>query len=613
MNLLPQPKQCIFGKGHTTLTYRTQIVLQNTAPLSLLHAQMLQKSICEGTGLQLSILRGKPLAGDLALVKDASLAQNTYQLSVKQEGITLCAGGDEALLNGVQTLCQLVLRHGAKLPLLQITDWPDLAHRGYYLDVSRGRVPTLDALKRYADLLCRYKINEWQLYIEHTYLFRDLSEAWRDETPLTAENIMELDAYCAARCIELVPSLSTFGHMYKILSTKTHCDLCELENAEKVPFSYTYAGEHHTLNVSNSGSLPFIKGLIREYMALFTSKKFNICADETFDLGKGRSQGLAQEQGERALYLRHVQALCEFLVAEGHTPMFWGDIMWRFPEACTQLPKETICLNWGYLPNQREDEIRMLAEAGATQYACPGVCTWNRWFPLFQSAYSNIACMCAHAKKYACIGLLNTDWGDYGHIDHPWFSVPAIIYGAAFAWNAQPAPFEELNQAISFLEYGDSSERFMEAFTALSENEVFLWRNAVLWMEEPNPEKQSEWLAELDFSKVPSANQALSDALCAAQEAALCMPPAKREIIQALAVAADGVRLWNEIGLYIAVHFAKQAFCAKEGAVLAAELEGWYAAYLRLWRQSSREGGVSKTMKLITDYADMLRGREHAK
>ena len=37
--------------------------------------------------------------------------------------------------------------------------------------------------------------------------------AWREDTPLTAQEIMELDDYCAARHIELVPSLSTFGHM----------------------------------------------------------------------------------------------------------------------------------------------------------------------------------------------------------------------------------------------------------------------------------------------------------------------------------------------------------------------------------------------------------------
>ena len=97
--------------------------------------------------------------------------------------------------------------------------------------------------------------------------------------------------------------------MYRILSTKTCCDLCELPDSEKIPFSYTYAGNHHTLNVSNPDALGFVKGLIDEYRPLFRSSKFNICDDETFDLGKGRSKALAEEQSERSLYLSHVKAL----------------------------------------------------------------------------------------------------------------------------------------------------------------------------------------------------------------------------------------------------------------------------------------------------------------
>ena len=82
---------------------------------------------------------------------------------------------------------------GSVLPCIKITDKPDLPHRGYYLDETRGRVLKLDYLKKAVDRLCRYKINELQLYVEHTYLFEGLSEMWRDETPLTAEEIMELD------------------------------------------------------------------------------------------------------------------------------------------------------------------------------------------------------------------------------------------------------------------------------------------------------------------------------------------------------------------------------------------------------------------------------------
>ena len=340
MEFLPQPKRAEARSGVWTLTPHTRIVLRpGTAPEALLYAEMLRDAVRDQAGFCPALGRGEAAGGDIALGIDPALPAVRYTLTVSPEGAVIAAGDDEALCNGVQTLIQYLERHGAVLPALFVEDWPDLLNRGYYQDCSRGRVPTLDYLKRVADLLCRYKINQWQLYIEHTYLFRDLSEAWRDDTPLTADDILELDAYCAARHIELVPSLSSFGHMYKILSTKTCCYLCELPDSEKIPFSYTYAGAHHTLNVSRPDVVDFIKKLIDEYRPLFRSNKFNICADETFDLGKGRSKALADELGEKTLYVRHVKALCEYLVSQGCIPMFWGDIMWRFPQSCAELPK----------------------------------------------------------------------------------------------------------------------------------------------------------------------------------------------------------------------------------------------------------------------------------
>ncbi len=613
MDFLPMPHSVRYGDGVYPIRYNAQIVLENTEPGALLYAQMLRDDICRFTGLRLSILRGEGREGDLVLRFDPALAEDTYRITVAEAGVLVAGGSDESVLHGVQTLSQWIHRHGARLPALEIEDKPDLKFRGYYLDCSRGRVPTLETLKRYADLLCRYKINEWQLYIEHTYLFRNLSEAWRDETPLTAEEIMELDAYCRARHIELIPSLSSFGHMYKILSTKTCCDLCELPDSETIPFSYSYAGEHHTLNVSSPRAMDFIKGLVTEYMALFTSRKFNICCDETFDLAKGRSAGLAREKGEHELYMAHVVELCRFLLDKGRTPMFWGDIMWRKPEAYAMIPEGTVCLNWGYLPNQREDEVRMLAEMGATQYTCPGVCTWNRWFPMVRNSFDNIRAQCAHGRKFHAIGLLNTDWGDYGHICHPWFSVPGILYGAAFAWNAGGADFDEANEAVSFLEYGDRDGAFMKAFTALSLNEVFEWFHAVCWIELSTPEKRRQQFSNVDVSRVPEANAAIDKALEALAGAARHMDADKLEVVHAACVYAHGVKLWNEIACWIAAETEGREVAHREGAALAGELEAWYHEYLRLWRSVSKESTVAHTLKLVCDYADMLRGRTRRK
>ena len=177
------------------------------------------------------------------------------------------SGGDGAgVLYGVETFCQIVQQCGGILPCVQIQDAPDMPNRGYYFDQTRGRVLKLEELKKIADRMCRYKLNQLQLYVEHTYLFRDFSEMWRDQTPLTAEEIRELDSYCRERHIELVPSLASFGHLCTLLSTKTYGDLCEMEDSWKEPFSFWNRMRYHTINVSDERSLPLIKKLFVEYM-----------------------------------------------------------------------------------------------------------------------------------------------------------------------------------------------------------------------------------------------------------------------------------------------------------------------------------------------------------
>lgn len=611
------PHHVVYGEGIFHLTWRTAICLEDTEPSALLYAQMLQRAVREYAGVETSILRGRGRGGDILLRPDPALAEDAYRLTVTPENVIVAGGSDESILHGVMTLRQWIIRHGAALPALTIEDRPDLKNRGYYLDCSRGRVPTLETLKRYADLLCRYKLNEWQLYIEHTYLFRDLSEAWREDTPLTAQEIMELDAYCRARHIELVPSLSSFGHMYQILSTKTCCDLCELPDSEKQPFTYTYWGDHHTLNVSHPDAMDFIKRLISEYRALFTSNKFNICCDETFDLCKGRSASLIKPGGDaHPLYMAHVTELCRWLLAQGVTPMFWGDIMWRHPEAYREIPEGVICLNWGYLPNQREDEIRDLAAMGATQYACPGVCTWQHWIPLVRDSFDNNRLMCRHAHKYGAVGLLNTDWGDYGHVCHPWLSVPGILYGAAFAWNAQEVDFDEVNRAVSFLEYGDREGLFMQALTALSGHEAFDWFRAVRWIEEPDVAARHRIFTDPHAPDAAARHDAENDAIDAGlrllERAALAMDSSKRAIVHPLSLHAEGVKLWNDIGLYVAVHEEGASASCRDGAALAGELEAWYHACLAVWRGVSKEGAVRRTLRVICSWADYLRGRERA-
>lgn len=611
MYLLPKPKEMKLQEDSFLISHYAHIVIDAKIDGSEnIPASILQKCLQKWAGLTLPVMKGIPDKGDIYLTLAPEYEDQAYQLVINKDQIKVTGKDGAGVLYGIQTLCQIIEQCGSILPCMEIADSPAFLHRGYYLDQTRGRVLKSESLKRIVDLLARYKINEFQLYIEHTYLFRGFSEMWRDETPLTAQEILELDRYCRERYIELIPSLSSFGHLYDLLSTKSCGDLCELAGSDKQPFSYLDRMQHHTINVSDERALPLIKKRILEYMALFTSNKFNICADETFDLGKGRSKALADQKGVHRIYIDFVKDLCEFLVENGKTPMFWGDIICAEPELIRELPKETICLTWGYEPDQSEDDCRKMAQAGAVQYCCPGVRGWNHFMNQLKSSYLNITRMCSYAEKYGAIGILNTDWGDFGHINHPEHSIPGMIYGAAFSWNRETLSFEEINRQISVIEFRDHSGQLVNLLAEIPENCLFDWDKAVILYETMelgetgfNIQENARELA--DESAIQKANDTLVRIGRQLQTNVINMDSSMRWRIGSYLLIIEGIQIFNEAG--------QTLLNQKQSFELAARLETWYMSYKELWRSISKEGNLHHISEIIFWYADLLRGQKRNK
>lgn len=616
MYLIPQPKKMTAGEGSFCIRFESYIVAESSCrELVSEQAGIFKKELGEELGFPLLLTRGKGRTGDIILRQDKEDGDESYILVISQDNVLLTGGG-AGLWHGLQTLLQIVSQSGAVLPAVTVEDAPDMPNRGFYHDITRGRIPKLSYLKKLADRMAYYKLNQLQLYIEHSYLFRDQSEVWRDDTPLTAEDILELDRYCKKRGIELVPSLSSFGHLYKLLSTRSYSHLCELQDADKMPFSLRGRMHHHTINVTDSDSLELIKSMIAEFLPLFTSGQFNICADETFDLGKGKSKAAADEKGVDRIYIDFVKALCEFLVENGKRPMFWGDIICGFPELIKELPEETVCLNWGYAREQRVEETKLLHDAGATQYNCPGVCGWNHFLPLIEDSYENIRRMCSYATQFQAIGVLNTDWGDFLHINHPSFSVAGMIYGATFSWNASVIPtFEEMNRQISAVEYLDATESLVGVAAEAAKQSAFEWETAIRFMELDRVEEFREdhriYLEEhlSQIEDVDEKNRKLVQAEAAMYALSRRMDVRKREELKAYLVAMEGIRLFNELGMTVTGRAYGKQFAQglPDAWELASKLENWLYHYKEVYRQVSRESELGRIQEVVIWYADYLR------
>ena len=167
--------------------------------------------------------------GDLDpfIERTASLPREGYELEITKDRIFI-KGDDQGILYARQHLEQLVEQFtDIHLPCCLIKDEPSLAVRGFMLDVSRCKVPKMHSLRALIVLLGKLRYNQFQLYIEHTFAFKDHETVWKDASPFTPEEIQELDELCLVQGIELVPNFNSFGHFERWLRHEPYKHLAE--------------------------------------------------------------------------------------------------------------------------------------------------------------------------------------------------------------------------------------------------------------------------------------------------------------------------------------------------------------------------------------------------
>ncbi|MCM0647572.1 family 20 glycosylhydrolase [Clostridium swellfunianum] len=617
MYLLPVPKTIINKEESFFIDNYCEIVLNARCSSNDFEAAVLLKEeIKKSTGIVLNINKAFMEKHEgCILIKKQTGESESYEINIDEHGIEVIGADDAGLFYGIQTLRQIIRQSGIKVPAITIKDSPYFKNRGFYHDVTRGKVPTLETLKELVDRLAFYKINHLQLYIEHSFAFKNLSEVWVDKDPLTAEEILELDQYCIKRHVELIPSLSTFGHLYEVLTAKSFAHLSELQVDTDSSHSWIDRMNHHTLNVSNEESLKLVQSMLEEFVPLFTSKKFNICCDETFDLGKGKNAELAKKVGEGRLYTDFLTKVISSVKRYDKEVMFWGDIILKHPELLSEIPKDVTCLNWGYHASVTEDNTRTIAESGVPQYVCPAVTGWNRLMNEMDNASVNIRKMVEYGRNYNAVGVLNTDWGDYGHVNLFGNSMPGMIFGASLSWNPDgEKDIEKADKAISVLEFGERAENLMNTLRELSRQQPFHWSYLTFWKEKDIVDKDfiNPWLEVVRNIDHNKASEAYYKALEIEKELlrlAAIIPEHRKLDMKEFIVSARGIALTQAAFLPIKKYSFgfEKVEPVLEPAKLASLIEYWLADYCSVWRERNKESELIRIKESFIYISNFLR------
>lgn len=526
-----------------------------------------------------------PAAEDGAVLSVALTGQagESYTLDVAENAITITAGDPAGAFYAVQTLRQLFTQE--KVPCLHIEDAPDFPHRGFYHDITRGRISTLETLLQLVEDMAYYKLNSLQLYVEHVFPFKETADLLSKTDCITPEELKAVEAACKDNFIEFIPSLSTFGHMYEILELPQYKHLAVLSQFETLKNFWDSRQRHHTINPLAEGSEELVQSLIDQYYPLFESKFFNICCDETFDLDK---YPVCDDPGKA--YADFVKKIIAMVKARGRDVMMWADILLKHPEVIDDIPEDTIFLNWNYKQEPPEENVAALANLGKKQILCPGNSAWYRLCEDVEVEEGNICQMAHYAKKYNAMGILNTNWGDWGHPANLELGMYGLVLGAEKSWSEETPVDDNFYACVDHLLYGhQGAVKLLKTIAPMQRKikwkhfhckhiQVRYGETHVVPINEPLP------ISREDLAEIQSLLPMIREKLSGTWE--------KDAYRSEMLCAAEGICLMAEL-------YAK---LQGEKVTPLVDAQKWMADYAANWRRTNKESELRDILDLFAWY-----------
>jgi len=404
-----------------------------------------------GKAIMVSLVRaGTPAAKAVSATQgfftDSTRKNEGYVLVAEGRRVTIVGASASGVFYGVQTLKQLVGGRGgaASLRGAVIRDWPAMRWRGFHDDLSRGPVPTLEFQKKQIRTFAAYKLNIYSPYFEHTLSYAANPLIAPPGGAMTRADVRELVAYARRYHVQVVPEQEAFGHLHHVLKFETYAPLGETPHG-------------HVLAPGQAATLPLIQSWFREIDSLFPGDFIHIGADETDELGKGRSADAVAARGLGAVYLDFLAAVDSVLRPTGRRILFWGDVAMHAPTLVSQLPKGMIAVGWEYSSDSNFDRfLKPFRDVGMETWVAPGVSNWNRVWPDFRTALPNIQGFVLAGQMGGSTGVLNTSWDDDGEglFNETWYGV---LFGAAAGWQAGESSIADFQANYGRIFHGDTT------------------------------------------------------------------------------------------------------------------------------------------------------------
>lgn len=427
IKIIPSPKSVKVNSNVLTLkdNIKINIIGVNSSEADFT-AEQIREALNNSLKIKSAIQKADKAAADINLIldknfsiPDARFPDESYMLNVKENSIEIKASSVKGIFYGTMSLVQILERStDKKLQCVEISDSPDMKVRGISDDISRGQVSTLDNFKKIIRHLARYKMNVYMPYIEDMIKFDAYPTIGANRGALTKDEIKELVAYAGKYFVDIIPVFQTLGHYENILSQPEFLKYAEFTGAA-------------SLNVSNDSTYVFLEDMLKVVFELFPSEYFNMGADESYDVGLGKSKYLVDQSNIATVHANHYKKVYDICKKYNKKVWMYGDIILSHPEILDMIPKDITVVDWHYRGEVDYSSAKTFNKAGFNYYVSPSAWNFLTPFPANLNAFPNIKYITKAGLANDSKGMINSNWGDYGAETFK----ELILFG--YAWSAQ--------------------------------------------------------------------------------------------------------------------------------------------------------------------------------
>ena len=289
---------------------------------------------------------------------------------------------------------------------------------GAMLDVSRGRVLTVDYLKGRLDRMKKMGYNAVMLYTEDVFRLEGEPKWGYMRGGYTLEEMKDLKAHADKIGFRMIPCIETLGHLEQPFRW---ADFADVKNTGS------------TILVGEEKSYALIDKIIAFWAQAVGGTRIHLGMDEAWGFAGAKYEKRNGKRPGVDVFLDHLKRVNEICAKHGFTePIIWSDMFYRMasarhdyydpeakadPSLAARIPKNMRLCYWDYY-HDRQDYYEGMIEGhrslGSEPVLAGGIQIWSHFFHDREKTLATMSSFLAAAKAKGCKEFFFTLWGDDG-------------------------------------------------------------------------------------------------------------------------------------------------------------------------------------------------------